>query len=1684
DESYPSEAMQAAVSVENVRRHFEAILGFGSRFLGQPGFYATEGYIREQFEKAGLEIYQQELRTAVPATLQREISLVQVRPDGSETEIPLPDVEIFPFFPNHLQPQVTPEGGLSGELVRLTSETLRSRKSFTDCIGLIDASEGMADKDYNFDWIRYARLGVKALIVATPEGLDEAPWTRIKARDAGMVSSVPVNYVRLAASEEIFDYLGQRIRLRVKTIFENAPNRTLYGVLRAKEPTKEALLVTSFYDARSLLPDRAPGVLQAIQPALQMALLEGMVPYRDSLRRDVIFVAWSGIMAEDGPNRLLSILSTNQAQGEENPLLAAFGLTGEQTEAEKAESGGRRLEPLVQRQEENDDKIQTARAILEFFEKPAFIHESAGTEALLDGLDTPARKFFDEQFHYVLNALVLKFSEPKLQAKIEFERSLSEDVYGEAFTRYKNALAEYETVASAAGYSVLNLLRQKAVFVQDYEVRRLCKERFDELLAHHEILHRQLSQEIALVRLINRYENIGFFDSKILPPFDTEVKREVLSFETGQYVISPAAVGVMSLLSSARERLGLEDLSLPPLDRWQHRIVGRNIGDSPRQAVRMQTEFGYASYTFLNFERSESYSRYTAPADLPFMHDIETLRLSMAVMGEGILSLAHGNGYLDPTTPRIFKNQTWGGRALVSNVGQSVVPNFPLKNAIIACRSRPGNAQFCWPGYYENLILFADVYGKYYLPHNASDFPAWINVWLESGHTPLAASYDENGLLAYVKDEGEEGQRLYKSARVNWQNPGAIRNVTIVTFRAMPVALLDRINPQTMKDYSSVEFISKDGLTPFRKECLFRDVGIDMAFLEPDQRFYLQLQSGAPGNELAKMTRAFMLGVNDVARLDPNREIDGDGYLVADTAVLLDVPFEVARSMLYVNGKRLDLQNQYGMADEMTNVYHEKSEAYLAASAEPDLSKHESTQLARDAVTYATLNHPVLRESIFEAVLGILWYLALLVPFVFFFEKLVFCFPDVRKQLVAQAVIFLAVFVLLRLLHPAFQMVRSSLMILLGFVIILISGGITILFSGKFQENLEELRRKRGKVAAAEVNTLGVIGSAFMLGLNNMHRRKVRTGLTCATLTLLTFVMICFTSVKNDVVDENVALAKAPYQGLLIKRERFKPLSSSEVFAVQSKYGEDYEICPRQIWVGSENFEESQRYNPQLEATFRSGDVPRRVEFDSILQFTATEPLRDQIRFITEKRWFTEDHELDTDALDPVILPDKMAEALGVTAQAVNEGQPIVTINGRDVFVLGIFDSRHFQNLTDIDGQDLLPFDIESMEQLDREGWLILASDDDPRISAEKLVLAPVKDLHISAENAGIRYSSLVISMRDVSYKDAKITIEDYMEQNAEPVFYGLDGVAYWGRRTRETTLAGLIDLLIPLIIAALTVLNTMRGSVYERRDEIFVYNAVGIAPRYVFFMFFTEAFVYAVVGAVGGYLLSQGTGRILTELGLTGGLNMTFTSVTTIYASLTITLAVFISTYFPARSAMEISAPAEESGWKLPEPVGDELAFDLPFTFTPRDRIAILAFFDRYLRDHGEGSAGRFFAAPPQTGISNETDSLAQGGFIPQIEAMIWLKPFDLGVSQQMIISLPTDPETSEYKARIALRRLSGTRESWLRLNLGFVTLVRRHFLHWRAVHPEERASMFAEAQESLRQSISSLTSQTPVAG
>ena len=99
----------------------------------------------------------------------------------------------------------------------------------------------------------------------------------------------------------------------------------------------------------------------------------------------------------------------------------------------------------------------------------------------------------------------------------------------------------------------------------------------------------------------------------------------------------------------------------------------------------------------------------------------------------------------------------------------------------------------------------------------------------------------------------------------------------------------------------------------------------------------------------------------------------------------------------------------------------------------------------------------------------------------------------------------------------------------------------------------------------------------------------------------------------------------------------------------------------------------------------------------------------------------------------------------------------------------------------------------------------------------------------------------------------------------------------------------------------------------------------------------------------------------------------MAFTSISTIYASLALPGAVMISTWFPAKVAMEISAPSEDAGWTLPPPTGDRLSFDLPFYFRTQGRIAVISFLYRYLLAHGEGGTGHFSVGEPSVHISSE---------------------------------------------------------------------------------------------------------------
>jgi hypothetical protein len=301
--------------------------------------------------------------------------------------------------------------------------------------------------------------------------------------------------------------------------------------------------------------------------------------------------------------------------------------------------------------------------------------------------------------------------------------------------------------------------------------------------------------------------------------------------------------------------------------------------------------------------------------------------------------------------------------------------------------------------------------------------------------------------------------------------------------------------------------------------------------------------------------------------------------------------------------------------------------------------------------------------------------------------------------------------------------------------------------------------------------------------------------------------------------------------------------------------------------------------------------------------------------------------------------------------------------------------------------------------------------------------------------------------------------LEALLSRLAVTVFAGLPeddgtGLRAWTYNSiGVTALGGLEDQAVPVLIAALIVLNTMMGAVYERLREIGIYSSVGLAPVHISFLFIAEAWVYAVLGVVGGYLAGQVTARVLVAGGWFGALQLNYSSLAAVSAAALVMAVVILSSLYPARVAAQLAVPDVTRRWNLPEPRGDDWEFSFPFTVAAFEILDLCAFLVAYLEAYGEESIGSFSAR----GTRLETQAAPEDGY--DIRTRIWLAPFDLGVSQDLLLSARPADGDRVYEITLQVHRLSGEPASWRRTNQRFVNLLRKQFLIFRTLGPAVKA-------------------------
>ncbi len=821
--------------------------------------------------------------------------------------------------------------------------------------------------------------------------------------------------------------------------------------------------------------------------------------------------------------------------------------------------------------------------------------------------------------------------------------------------------------------------------------------------------------------------------------------------------------------------------------------------------------------------------------------------------------------------------------------------------------------------------------------------------------------------------------------------------------------------------------------------------GANTFFVEPETRVKFIFKQGILG------IRAMLTNVPDSIGRPEHRQ--GIGFPVESETLITNTIYQAARDMWQLDEARLTTLVRHGIIDEGTRDVHQLAAEHLAnakrALAERDIALHLTE--ARTALALESRVLPDILSTANGALKGVLFYMALLLPFAFFLERLLIGAVDVKNQALWFFAIFIAMFVLIEQVHPAFDITVASPMVLLAFTVFALSLFVVSVIIGKFTAQMQQIRKEQQGYLSADVGRISAMFTAFMLGVSNMRKRKIRTALTCATLIILTFTVLSFTSVSEVLRVNRVSLGKSDpvYSGVLIRDRMWNFWPAETLPAIENEFGEEHIVVGR-AW---------------REAMLQGAGFVFTLEAENGRKYTLSgfvgmEPDEDRVTGIFRHaglagRWF-----VDSD-LHALVIPRSAADALHIPLDDVTGDiatAPKVRLEGVEYSIVGVLDDEALRQLKDLDGEDLTPVDW-SLATQQRAGRQL-----DPEQAAKNMNereafvhYAPAHSMFMPLRSVTGGLVSVAVRTEDPEH--AKGLVEGVIPKWALEMYVGEHEGTYLYSAVGLTTLGGLKDVLIPILIAALIVLNTMLSAVYERTREIGIFSSVGLAPSHIAMLFMAEATVYAVLGAIAGYLLGQTVGQAVYKAGMLGGITLNYSSLSAVASTIIVMVTVLLSTIWPARKASQLAVPDIARTWRLPDPQGDDWYFKLPFTLLDEELEGVNAFLKHYFEQHHDESSSDFY-------IDRVEFWSDDGRFM--LETMAWLAPYDLGVSQLVtVITTPVPDEKGLYQMSLLVSRESGDVPSWVRVNRRFVNFLRKQFLIWRSLTPEERHTFILRGRE-----------------
>ncbi|WP_163340286.1 FtsX-like permease family protein [Desulfopila sp. IMCC35008] len=799
----------------------------------------------------------------------------------------------------------------------------------------------------------------------------------------------------------------------------------------------------------------------------------------------------------------------------------------------------------------------------------------------------------------------------------------------------------------------------------------------------------------------------------------------------------------------------------------------------------------------------------------------------------------------------------------------------------------------------------------------------------------------------------------------------------------------------------------------------------------------------------------------------------GTGFPVNEYDAIHNTVYQAAKDAWTLITPRIDNLESHGIFDEKINELKNRGLQSLAEAKQNFADLHFSTakEASAEALALASRVYVQIEKTQKDVLFGVLFYIALFVPFAFCMERFLFNFATIYKRIVGFCIILVVLIAVIYQVHPAFQLTYSPMVVILAFFIIGLSLMVTLIIFLRFEEEMAMLQRRSAHQKPEEISRWKAFVAAFLLGVSNLRRRRIRTVLTCSTLIILTFTIMSFTTIKSNRQQTRLLFQpEAPYHGLLLKQLNWQSLPRQATEILVNSMAALNRPAPR-VWM------ETADPTQTIQAPLRNGQ--KKETLQGLVGLSPNEKYVTGLdTILSSGRWF------DAEDRQAIILEEETAKRLGVTGN----GTDTVSLWGGSFTVIGTYPAEQMEKTIDLDGEPLTPviFPEETDSDITEAEQEAIESGDDIRsfqsryqhINASQIAIVPAATLLAaggSLKNIAVRPEN----------PDQLEDIASHLTDRFSLVIFSGEKSGVWLYNISDTlNYSGVPNIIIPLLISMLIVLNTMISSVYERKNEIGVYTSVGLAPSHVSFLFIAEAMALAVISVVLGYVIAQVSAALFSSTQLWQGITVNYSSLAGVAAMVLVIAVVLISVIYPSKVAASIAIPDVNRTFTLPKPQNDTISVTLPFLMRYDEHESIGGFIYDYFAGHKDVSHGIFSTGPIDIIFScsttDEIRELFQDGngydqHCLHLRANVWLAPFDFGIMQAVDVQFCPAAEGQDYLSiRITLKRKSGEAGIWHRINSVFLHDIRKQLLVWRSLSIEAHTELQLSFQQIVADKLS----------